>query len=87
VCESVAKDNQNIVIKEQKRSFGKDVTVISGISPKEIDLRLLSKDLKTSLACGGTVKNSAIELQGKHKHKAMDLLVKNGFSQERIKML
>ncbi|MBI2005205.1 MAG: stress response translation initiation inhibitor YciH, partial [Candidatus Aenigmarchaeota archaeon] len=37
-------------------------------------------------ACGGTVKEGHIELQGNHKNKAKEILVKLGYSEEQIEI-
>ena len=57
------------------------MTVISGITDNNKDI---AKKLKEELACGGTVKNNIIELQGDHLKKAKEVLVKNGFNLENI---
>jgi len=44
------------------------------------------KELKTRLACGGTIKDGIIELQGNHKEKAKSILVRLGFSEEQIEV-
>lgn len=85
VCEEVAKEQQQIVIKTNRRRYGKEVTVVEGINSGEINIDDLAKYLKSNLACGGTIKNGTIELQGNHKNKVKDLLVKKGFTPERIK--
>ncbi len=42
----------------------------------------LGKELKKRLACGGTVKNGVIELQGDHREKAKEILIKMGYKEE-----
>ncbi len=79
VCESIAKEEQKIQIFLIKKKFGKISTVISGISDKSINMKELVKHLKTKLACGGTVKDGNIELQGTHLEKAKRYLVEFGF--------
>ena len=44
----------------------------------------LIKSLKEKLACGGTVKEGVIELQGDHKRQVKPILVKLGFSENSI---
>jgi translation initiation factor 1 len=85
VCEEVAKEQQQIVIKVNKRRYGKEVTTIEGINSGEINLDELAKYLKSKLACGGTIKSGIIELQGNHITRVKELLIKKGFSSERIK--
>jgi len=85
VCESLAKEKQKIKIILEKRKFGKMVTVVEGIT--DIDLKQLAKTLKQKLACGGTVKDNTIELQGGHVNQVKDELVKQGFSEELIETI
>ncbi len=84
VCETIAKESQRISVYLDKKKFGKVYTVIEGIDSKEIDLKDLTKKLKTKFACGGTAKEGRIELQGDHKQKVKINLVQMGFSQETI---
>jgi len=86
VCETIAKEDQRITIKTVKRRFGKLTTIVDGIDSKEINLKDIAKKLKSGLACGGTVKNSTIELQGNHITKVKEELVKLGFNKETIKI-
>ena len=84
VCESIAKETQKITISVEKKRFGKQYTIVKGIDQKEIDLDQLAKKLKAKLACGGTVKEGVIELQGDHKYKVKDVLLNAGFAPETI---
>lgn len=84
VCETIAKESQTIKVYVIKKKFGKKYTVIEGIDSKEIDMKDLTKKLKTKFACGGTVKEGRIELQGDHKQRVKENLVQMGFSQETI---
>lgn len=83
ICESIAKESQQIVVKTAKKKFGKYYTIIEGIKEKSI-LKDLTKKLKNTLACGGTVKQGVIELQGDHRNKIRKLLEEYGFPAESI---
>jgi len=90
VCESIAKESQKIIIKKEKKKFGKIYTIIEGINAKEIDLKELLKKLKNELSCGGTAKKGRVELQGDHtpasgqKKDARKILIESGFAPETI---
>src|SRR3989338_3947153 len=85
VCEAIAKESQKIEVVVEKRKFSKKYTVIKGIG-KGVDIEELAKKLKTKLACGGTVKDNQIELQGDHKQRAKQVLVDSGFPEEVIEV-
>jgi translation initiation factor 1 len=70
----------------QKR-FGKNMTIIRGIDTEKIDVKHLLKVLKSKLACGGTYKNDEIELQGDHRERAKQILVKEGFQPDIIEIV
>ena len=86
VCESIAKESQKIKVYTVEKKFGKVYTVIEGIGDKQIHLKDLTKKLKNKLACGGSVVEDKIELQGNHKSKMMAALVEVGFSPETIEI-
>lgn len=83
VCTEIAKTEQQIEVKSIKKKFGKISTLISGL--RDVDIKEIAKKLKAKLACGGTVKDGVIELQGDHRHKIKPFLVEIGFSQSQIK--
>jgi translation initiation factor 1 len=56
--------------------------MISGIDKESI--KDIAKKLKTELACGGTVKDNVIELQGDHTRKTKEKLIEYGFKEENI---
>lgn len=83
VCNEIAKTQQNIEVKTEKRRFGKVNTIVSGFDDG-VDIKVTAKKLKAKRACGGTVKNKQIELQGNHKGFIKPILVSEGFSEEQI---
>jgi translation initiation factor 1 len=81
ICKDLVKTKQKIRVETTKRRFGKIVTIISGI---ENDTKDIAKKLKEEFACGGTVKNKTIELQGDHWRKVKNTLIELGFEEENI---
>ncbi len=83
VCEQIIKSSQRIKITTDKKRYGKIITIVSGFDTG-VDVKKIAKTLKNELACGGTCKDQSIELQGDHRKKVKDLLVKEGFDEESI---
>lgn len=79
VCEDIAREQQRINIVVDKRRYGKMMTIVDGINPHELDIDTLISNLKTICACGGTIKDGKIELQGDHRIKVKESLEKMGF--------
>ncbi len=83
VFDEIAKGEQKIKVSTVARRYGKPTTLVSGFD-KNFDIKGTAKHLKEQLACGGTVKDGIIELQGNHKKQVKPLLVKLGFPEESI---
>lgn len=85
VCEAIAREQQKITVKIEKRKFGKKYTIIVGIK-KEANIDEILKKLKTKFACGGTAKGGQVELQGDHRSRIKPVLVDLGFPEETIEL-
>lgn len=85
ICETLAKEKEVIKVYNVRRRYGKMTTIIQGLS-KDVDAKKVLKELKTKLACGGTMKDDMIELQGDHKSKVKPILVKLGFPEDQIEV-
>lgn len=83
VCEQIVKSSQKIKVTTDRKRYGKIVTIVTGFE-SGMDVKKIAKTLKNELACGGTYKDNAVELQGDHRNKIKELLVKLGFEEDSI---
>lgn len=83
VFEEIAKGDQKITVSTVARRYGKITTLVSGFD-NSVDIKAIARQLKEKLACGGTVKEGVVELQGNHKKQVKPILVKLGFVGESI---
>lgn len=79
-------EEMNIVISKEIKKFNKLTTVIRGMDDSE-NIMSISKELKTRLGTGGTIKDGRIILQGDHRVAVKKLLVARGFKQKLIEIL
>ncbi len=87
LCSQLSKEEQYIKIKLEVRKFGKEVTVIEGVSNDPAELKKVASELKSKLAAGGTVKDGRIEIQGDHRERVKELLIKMGYPESNILVL
>ncbi len=85
VCATIAREQQKISVRIEKKKFGKKYTIISGVG-KEVNLDEIFRALKNKFACGGTAKSGEIELQGDHTARMKAALVDLGFPEETIEV-
>lgn len=83
VCEQIVKSSQRIKISNDKKRYGKIVTIVSGFD-NSVNVKKIAKTLKNELACGGTQKNGIIELQGEHTKRVKEILKRIGFEGDSI---
>ncbi|MEM0200325.1 MAG: stress response translation initiation inhibitor YciH [Saccharolobus sp.] len=84
ICEELTKEEQFIKIKIEKRRYGKEVTIIEGLGGSDAELKKIASELKSKLAAGGTVKDGKIMIQGDHKEKIKEILIKMGYAESNI---
>ncbi|MDI6798617.1 MAG: translation initiation factor [Candidatus Aenigmarchaeota archaeon] len=82
-CKAIEREAQKIKIFIERRKFGKPITIVEGITDRAKEL---TSQLKSKLACGGTFKNGHVELQGDHRSRLKEILVKLGYSEEQIEL-
>ncbi len=86
VCGEIEKEQQRIRIRLETRKFGRPTTIIDGIDDKNSNLSNVAQKLKTYCACGGTSKNGLIMLQGDHRDRVREFLIKTGYPEENIEL-
>jgi len=67
-----------VVRRESKGRGGKTVTVIEGLTGPAADIEALARELRTALACGGTVEGETITLSGAHSDRVRVWLEAHG---------
>ncbi|MFW7377755.1 MAG: translation initiation factor [Oligoflexus sp.] len=65
---------------EKKGRAGKTVTVLFNLPMSEAEARQLMKSLQTLLACGGSLKDSTIELRGELADRVIQVLKDRGMT-------
>jgi translation initiation factor 1 len=63
----------------RKGRGGKTVTIVSGFQAKPETLQALLKTLKAHCGTGGTAKEDTLEIQGDHREKLLQALLKAGY--------
>lgn len=58
---------------------GRAVTLVKNLALSVEDTKSLAKRLKQECGTGGTVKDGVIEIQGEHREKIANLLIKLGY--------
>lgn len=76
-------DGRVRVSRETKGRKGKGVTLITGLPLETEELNQLAKELKQRLGTGGTVKGTAVEIQGDHRDALVAELTKRGHAAKR----
>ena len=78
------KEEQRLLITlDKKQRGGKTVSLIKGFSMKESEIEELAKSLKSFCGSGGASKNNEIIIQGDHREKMLQWLLKNGYRKSR----
>ena len=74
------RDQSSIIIRSETRRFSKPTTIITDLTKEKGELETVARELKKSLATGGSAKDGMIILQGDLRDAARDLLTKLGYS-------
>ena len=78
------KDEQLLkIVLDKKHRGGKVVSIIKGFDMKETEINAMAKELKSFCGAGGAAKDNEIIIQGDHREKILQWLLKNGYSKSR----
>ena len=72
------------IILDTRHRAGKAVTLIYGYTGKPALLEALGKQLKAACGSGGSVKDGEIIIQGDHREKVKQWLIKKGYTATKI---
>ncbi len=79
VAPKIPPEKQTAQLAIEKRKRGKIVTVVRGLPAEGNDLPALLAELKTACGAGGTIKDDALEIQGKHLDRIREHLTQLGY--------
>lgn len=82
--QTLAPEKQLLRIELDKRSNGKQATLITGFVGSDDDLKALAKLLKTRCGVGGSSRDGEILIQGDLRRKVKEILDKEGYTRSRI---
>jgi translation initiation factor 1 len=78
--QSVVSKNQDLRIWLDRKGGGKVVSRVTGFTGKTSEIEELAKMLKQKCGVGGAMKEREILIQGDHRKKMQELLIKEGYS-------
>ena len=79
--DTLAPGQQKLRIRlETKHRAGKTVTLVDGFVGRDEDREELGKKLKNYCGTGGSAKDGEIIVQGDHRDKVLQWLLKNGYT-------
>ena len=84
VCGGLIQEELQITIFNDRRKWGKVVTVMAFDGDSGVDLQDFLKKAKKKVASGGTIRGNEVELMGDHRLRLKKLLMDEGIPEENI---
>jgi len=85
ILSALDRESARIRVRAEPRRYNKPATVISGF-PTGVDLPETARQLKNRLATGGSVVDGEVYLQGDHRARIREELVRLGFDESSIEV-
>lgn len=79
VCEDLGRETTVLSVGVDTRRYGKAVTVVRGLESSPDEAEKLARELKRSLATGGSGKAGVIVLQGDRRRDVRRILEERGY--------
>ena len=81
-ADTLPKNQQKLRLNmERAGRGGKTVTLVKGFVGSDKDINALCKLLKQKCGVGGSVKDGEIIIQGDHRQRLVEILIKEGYTQ------
>ncbi len=68
---------------DRKQRGGKVATIVKGFVGSDDDLKTLARELKTKCGVGGAAKDGEVIVQGDHRDRVVEILIKSGYKCKR----
>lgn len=78
--EDLARAEQRLTVRVERRTYNKPVTIVEGFDPDAVDVQEVGTKLKKKMGAGGTVKGTTVEVQGDHEERVKAYLEELGFA-------
>lgn len=86
ILEAIEREERKIKVRLERVKGRRVMTIIEGIDDEKEGENIV-KTLKKKFACGGTYKEGKIMLQGDHRRRVKEELVKLGYPEEKIEVI
>ncbi len=86
ILEAIEREERKIKVRLERVKGRKVMTIIEGIDDEKEGERI-TKILKKKFACGGTYKEGKVMLQGDHRRRVKEELVKMGYPEGKIEVI